>query len=267
MPTAEQTLQAELVGEERAIRHLIGEQAALSSRLKRDRARRKLDETRLHALQTRGHGAVGQGPALAHGERFPDTSSYQPNVDLKAVRNAGAIHCGQLAFSKITEGTGWTDAYGPTRFQEMQALEFQHRGGYHFLHASESPAEQATHFLDALHAHGSILATDVLVADVEVSDGQAARNVAACAREFGELLKKETPAHRWLYGGGPFLRANQVTLDGYDAHWLAAYAPDPAPYMVYGRGRTVAWQYTDGTYGPSPHACPGIGAGDLSIIL
>ncbi len=265
---AEQTLQAEIAGDEKAIRHLIGERDALSSTLKRRQALLKLREGRLHALATRGHAAVGHGPTLSHGDRFPDTSSYQPHVDLQAVRTAGALRCGSLAFSKITEGTSWSDPYGARRWREMAGLGFPHRGGYHFIHPSESGRDQADHFLSALHADGVVIrSSDVLCCDCEVSDGEHASLVATCVREFGQVLAKETPAARWLYGGGPFLYECGVPLDGYEAHWLSAYTGDPAPYMIYGRARTVAWQYSDGVYGPSPRVCPGIGAGDMSIIL
>lgn len=249
-----QTLQAEIAGEERAIRHLIGERRALTSKIRRQEAQLKLNQRRLE------HGLV-----LAPGTRFPDVSSYQVAVDLSVVRRAGEIRAGELAFTKLTEGEGWTDTYGQGRLKTMASVGFPHRGAYAFLHPSEDPVAQAEHFLE--QGGHELTAADVIAADLEVTDGQPAARVAGCAHGFVQVIAKHSPAKRWLYGGGPFLSENHVTLDGYDAHWLAAYAPSPYPYVIYGRARTISWQYTDGHYGPSPHVCPGIGACDLSIRL
>ena len=263
MASAE-SLHAEIAGLERAIRHLIGERKALTSTLDRDEALLKLAERKLHAISTRNHPAVG--PVLPSGSRFPDVSSFQPNVDWNAVRHASSIRVGDLAIVKISEGAGWTDPYGAARWREMASAGFPHRGGYHFLHPSVSPQEQAQHFLSALHQDGVIVRpSDIVVCDCEVSDSSS--SVAACTREFGQIVRKEVPAKLWLYGGGPFLHEFGVELEPYDGHWLAAYVSDPAPYMVFGRSRTVAWQYSDGHYGPTPHYCPGIGSCDLSVVL
>lgn len=265
MTTALQ-LHAELVGEERAIRHLVGEQKALTSELARERALEKLTQARLHAATTtRNHPAVGAGGALPHGDRFPDVSEFQPNVDWGAVRRAASVRVGELAFTKLTEGTSWVDPFGQLRLREMAAQHFAHRGGYHFHHPADSPIEQAHHFLNGGGAE--LGPADIACCDSEVSDGQPAPLVAAGVREFAGELRKHTPAKLWLYTGGPFAQEFGITLNGYDAHWLAAYVGNPFPFMVFGRARTIAWQYTDGRLGPVPHVCPGIGAGDLSIIL
>jgi Glycosyl hydrolases family 25 len=261
-------LEAELAGEERAIRHLIGERAALGSSIKRHQAREKLLEAELKAITTRNHPAVGNhGGPIPHGERFPDDSSYQPHVDYAAVRHADSVRVGLLAFVKVSEGGGWTDPYGARRLREMADAGFPHRGGYHFFHPAVSPVDQAHHFLDAAHAAGAVLGpADVLACDAEVTDGEPARVVRAGVAAFAAELAKHVPCKRWLYSGGPFARENGVTLSGFDAHWLAAYVADPRPFMVFGR-QTIAWQYTDGRYGPAPRVCPGVGAGDMSIIL
>jgi hypothetical protein len=262
-------LQAELAGEERAIRHLIGERKALGSQVARLEAQEKLTESRIHALTTRNHPAVAPaGGPLPHGDRFPDDSSFQPHVDYATVRGAGSVRVGVLAFTKISEGLSWTDPYGAHRFREMAAAGFPHRGGYHFFHPSDSPQTQATHFLQAAHADGVVLRpSDILACDAEVTDGQRAAVVAAGVKLFAAELRKHVPCKLWLYSGGPFAEENGLTLVGYDAHWLAAYVGNPAPFMHFGRSRTIAWQYTDGRFGPVPRVCPGIGAGDLSIVL
>lgn len=267
MTATAQTLEAEIAGDEKAIRHLIGERAALTSKIKRRQALEKLHQAQLKHVRTTGHPAVRKaGPAFPHGSRFPDVSSFQPHVDLAAVHVAKSLRVGELCVVKISEGLTWTDAFGAGRWRAMAADHYAHRGGYHFLHPSESPDAQADHMLAVLHAAGVVVrASDILVADLEVSDGQSGATLRACAAEFAKRLRAHVPAKIWLYAGGPFAREYGLTLAGYDAHWLPAYVGDPKPFYVF--GTPIAWQYSDGRFGPSPHVCPGVGACDMSIIL
>lgn len=249
-----QTLQSQITSTERAIRHLIGEEKALKSKLARLDARRKLELGRLRKT----------GSKLQPGKRFPDVSNNQPNIDLAAAHKlGGAERIGDLVVTKITEGVGFVDQPGLVRAKTARTVGFAQVGGYAFLHPSVGGAAQADAFLRASNG----LNLDIIIADLEVSDGTASTVVRGCALSFADEIRKHTQAKLWLYGGGPFLKANSVPLTGYDGHWLAAYVGDPAPFMVYGGARTVAWQFTDGHYGPSPHVCPGIGSCDLSIVL
>lgn len=259
MPTPVQTLESEIRGTERAIRLLIGERAAISSKLRRAAALLKLERTRLARLLPH------KTPALHAGSRFPDVSSYQPNVDWKQVRIARSVRVGELAFTKLTEDLNWTDPAGANRLQTMAALKFPRRGAYHFGHPSSGGTAQAEHFLSA--GGHTLTKDDIACYDCEVSDGQGGAAVASCARDFAATVRKHSPAQIWLYGGGPFLREFGVQLKGFDWHWLAAYVGNPAPYMIFGPSKTIAWQYSDGRWGPSPHSCPGIGACDLSVVL
>lgn len=253
------TLQAQITAEEKAIRLLIGERAALKSKLFRAQAKLKLDRTRLAA--SLGRQAGGK---LTVASRFPDVSNFQPNINVPQIHKAASVRVGALLVTKISEGTGFIDRFGTLRFEEMAHAGFPHRGGYAFLHPSQSGTAQANLLLRQIG--GKLTANDIVIADLEVSDGQGPGRVAACAREFAGEIRKHHKGRIWLYGGGPFLHENGVTLDGYDAHWLAAYVSNPAPFELFGQ-RTAAWQYTDGVHGPGPHACPGIGSCDLSIVL
>jgi GH25 family lysozyme M1 (1,4-beta-N-acetylmuramidase) len=265
------TLQAELMGDERALRHLITEEQALTSRVHRELALKKLADVK-HTSHVVGpdHPAVSRsrGDGIAHGQRFYDVSSYQPGANLRVAKEARSLLMGHLGCTKLTEGDSYTDSYGLERWREMKTLDYPRRAGYHFIHPSMSPSEQAAHLLAVLHdTRIEVTEQDILVCDCEVSDGERSAVVATCVAEFGSILRRETKAQLWLYGGGPFLRANDVHLAPYDGHWLAAYTDDPEPYMVFGREHTVAWQFTDGVHGPTPHVCPGLGACDLDIIL
>ena len=255
MATIKQTLEADLRGTERAIRHLIGERAALASRLKRAEARLKLDEARLRAL-------LRHAPLVRTGDQFADVSMFQPHVDYAAMVRG---RFGAISVTKLSEGLRTTDPFGDTRLGQMHAAGVSVRGGYHFAHPSEPGAAQAEHFLAA---GGSKLGKDDLaICDLEVSDGMPALAVRACAKDFAVTVHQHSPATLILYGGGPFLSEFAVPLAPYDAHWLAAYVTNPTRYMCYGRARTRYWQHSDGRLGPLPHVCPGVGACDLSVVL
>jgi lysozyme len=263
MTTAERTLEADILGQEKAIRLLTGEQKALSSALHREQAVLRLSEARLKVLETPKPQPVSN--TIPHGDRFFDVSNNQPTVDFTVAARAGSVRIGTLAVTKLTEGTTFTDGYGVARLREMAAAGFKHRGAYCFGHPSEGGTAQGEYFMSR---GGHLLtAADIVIYDCEVTDGQPPAAVAGAARDFAAFIAKHSPAKRWLYGGGPFLHENGVTLDGFDAHWLAAYVANPAEYMVFGRARTVAVQFTDGVHGPTPHVVPGVGPCDVSIIL
>lgn len=263
MGSIRQQLQSEITASERAIRQLIGEQAALNSRLARTKARLKLEQTRLASL------GRNQPPILQSASRFPDVSNWQSSVNVAQVRQASSVRVGDLLVTKLTEGTSYVDAQGIQRLKDMAAANFTRRGAYAFLHPSESGQAQAEHFVQTLEAGGVKFGTsDIVIADLEVSDGMSSASVRACGKDFAATIRQHNGDVRlWLYGGGPFLKENGVPLDGYEYHWLPAYVGNPAPYIIYGSRLTKAWQFTDGQYGPNPHSCPGIGQCDMSIVL
>ena len=181
---------------------------------------------------------------------------------------AAPSNFGRLVGFKGTEGTGYTDGFLASRWSGAAAAGIAHRLVYAFGHPGEGGVAQAEYLLQAVTAGGhEIHAQDIVAYDCEVSDGEAPSVVAAAARDFASTIAKHVAAVRWLYGGGPFLQENGVSLDGYAGHWLAAYVPNPDPYEIFGAGKTIAWQYTDGAHGPAPRSAPGVGACDISLIL
>lgn len=257
--------QSDLTADERAIRHLVGERAAENSEIHRIQAKEKLLAAKLRQGPAVRPTKAAPTPEFPHGDRFPDVSSYQPSVDLAEVRKDADIKVGSLIVVKATEATGYTDALLVSRWQGAKVAGFPHRGAYHFLHMDESGQAQAEYFLAELDRAGGATAQDIVIADAEISSGQSPGTVAQVVDAFGLYLEQHCPAKRWLYTGGPFAKENGIQLAPYDAHWLPAYVGDPTPYYVF--GTPVAWQFTDGENGPTPHIVEGIGACDLSIIL
>jgi lysozyme len=243
------TTQQDIAGVERAIRHLIGEEAALKSKLKRLQARLKLEQARLRAGQPKP------------GSHFCDVSSYQPNVNYRAMKAGG---WGDMAVTKLTEGAYYVDQHGQQRLHDMAAAGIKIRGGYHFLHPAVSGKVQAQHFLQ--HGGHVLVKGDRAICDLEISDGQKPGLIQACAREFAQEVARNSPATLVLYGGGPFLHEQGVQLAPFVEHWLAAYVADWRRYAIYGAS-TRFWQSSDGTWGPSPHSAPGVGRCDISVVL
>lgn len=250
-------LQKDIGLDERAIRHLIGEDAALNNQLKRMGAKLVLEQARLSALLHR-HGG------LTPGERFADVSNNEPNIDVAAYgRNLKQLNGAGLLVTKLTEGTSFVDQLGLIRIAAARKAGL-HVGGYMFGHPSMDAHAQVAFFL--AHGGADLKAGDRAINDLEVSDGAGAAAVRNLAAVFAAEVPKHTPADLFLYGGGPFLSGNGVPIKGYWGHWLPAYVSDPRRYRIYG-ALTRWWQFTDGVHGPTPHSAPGIGACDLSIVL
>lgn len=270
MPTPTQILQHQIPADERALRLLIGEEAALKSKTARLQGKLKLERTRLAALLRAEHSAK-----LTPGTRFVDFSNNNAGIDVAKIRQlGGSVRARDFVVSKLTEGTGFVDAPGVTRLRAAFAAGFPVVGAYCYLHPSESGKEQALKFLSVLNANKlPFIEADYIIADLEQTDGRSAAQVRACAADFSATIAEHSPSKRWLYGGGPFLKQNGVQLGdptkgGYHAHWLAAYVGDFHPFLAYPLARTAAWQFTDGRFGPMPHACPGVPGGtDMSILL
>lgn len=255
------TLQADITGEERAIRQLIGEKVALTSHIARASAKLKLDQAKYLKVSEVKVKIPASTPEFPHGDRFPDVSSYQPHVDLATVVKDDSIKVGKLFVTKATEGLDYVDGYLASRWHGAHEVGFPHRGAYHFLHPEESGAAQAEYMLRAIESDGrTVTDQDILICDAEVSDGCSARAVAQCVAEFGAYLLGHCPAKRWLYTGGPFATEYGLKLAPYDGHWLPAYVSDPKPYYVF--GTPIAWQYSqDAIVEGISSPC------DLSVVL
>lgn len=181
--------------------------------------------------------------------RIPDVSNYQGQVDWSQVVGSGRAG----GICKATEGMNFVDATFARNWKTLGDLGAT-RGAYHFARtASSLPAAQVQRFLGAVKAWK---ATDILVLDLEVGDG----NLSSWALGWLHEVQAQTGILPWLYSYGPFIRAHLTdpALAAFPL-WIAAYQtnppPCPPPWKTY-----VLWQHTDNA------SIPGIrGACDESV--
>jgi hypothetical protein len=111
-----------------------------------------------------------------------------------------------FAFAKATEGTGFTDPDFAHNWAGMKAQGIT-RGAYHFAHPASSPATQAAFYLHTAGAQG-LHSGDLVMLDLEVTDGLGPAAVASWAQTWTRLVHSATGAQPVLYtdrfmaGGG-----------------------------------------------------------------
>jgi GH25 family lysozyme M1 (1,4-beta-N-acetylmuramidase) len=185
-----------------------------------------------------------------------------------------------FAFSKATEGTGWTDSTFAANWAAARKAG-KVRGAYHFFHPAEDPEDQAEFFYRTVAAHG-IVAGDVLACDAEILVGahgvedygtdraalRAHEGLKAVAPHLG-AVDVGTAALRFLDRvkalAGPQCRVLLYTdlsmatgqLHGCTAYplWLAYYAPAPPKSVAPWKSWTF-WQ----------NGARGAGGGDLDYF-
>lgn len=166
----------------------------------------------------------------------PDTSSYQGAVDWRAVAASGRA----FAWSKATEGSGYTNPYFAANWPGMRAAGLA-RGAYHFARPDlGSPEDQADFFLFTV---GNLQPGDLLALDVEVGQG----DLLGWVLTFLDQVAAAAGFKPLLYSGNWFLNDHNLYGDpdlGQYGLWLAAYqngVPQLPPAWV-----TLAmWQDTN----------------------
>lgn len=142
-----------------------------------------------------------------------------------------------FGFAKATEGTGFVDSFLPWNWGEMQRLGIL-RGAYHFAHPSEDADAQANLFVATVRKAGAIGVDDVLVLDLEDTDGLGPSAVAAWADDFTAAVEAATGKNVWVYTDHSFI-LNGCCAGLYDRPlWIASpgTAGEPgsvAPWAVW----------------------------------
>ncbi|WP_187414863.1 glycoside hydrolase family 25 protein [Nonomuraea sp. PA05] len=165
-----------------------------------------------------------------------DISNYEPLYDWNASP-------AQFGIVKATEGTEFRDASFARNWREIGAKGIV-RGAYHYGHPGNDPIAEADHFLSVVNAQPA-KAGDLLVLDLETSDGQSVEQVNAWAKAWLSHVKAATGVTPMFYSGWNFADTYGKGLSGYPL-WVAHYGRDKG--MVTPPADWKSWtihQYTD----------------------
>jgi lysozyme len=178
-----------------------------------------------------------------------DLSHHNQTVDFKATKQdkiLGIIH-------KATQGITYTDpTYQDRKNQAIEATLMW--GAYHFGVGGDGIA-QAKHFLKFVNPGPG----DLLVLDLE-ENPQGTSMTLQEAEDFAAYIHDVTGCWPGLYSGNYIKEklgnpANTILSNCW--FWLAQYGSNPVVPKAW--KNWTMWQYTDGIYGPEPHAVNGIG--------
>jgi lysozyme len=154
-------------------------------------------------------------------------------INWTAVKAAGI----DFAFAKATESTNYQDAMFSTNWAGMKSAGIV-RGAYHFFHSDVDPVAQANYFLAEV---GAVSPGDLLVLDLETTNGQTEATIAAHAATFLKTVATSSGVTPFLYTSPAFL--SDFTLLGAYPLWVANYGVScpnvPAPWSTY-----TFWQST-----------------------
>lgn len=191
---------------------------------------------------------------------FADISSNNNGFDAQSYRRAGH----RLIAIKATEGIGYINPEHALWSREAHGhgIRVLH---YHFCRppaAGLQSAEAATFWsvVKPTWQKG-----DLMAFDLETTGGQTYGWLRRYLGTLDTHLATISGHHARLYSGEDFIRSlDPVGEVAGGLCWAAAYGLQK-PVLPRGL-RVWAWQYTDGTEGPRPHAFAGVGRCDGSVL-
>jgi lysozyme len=157
------------------------------------------------------HEAQPEAGPLAFGL---DVSNHEPLYDW-------AASSAQFGIIKATEGLTFRDASFARHWSELDKKQIV-RGAYHYGHPSNDPIAEAEHFLSVVNSqpakHG-----DLLVLDLEDTDGRSVSEVNAWAKAWLAHVKAKTGVTPMFYSGWNFANTYGKGLAEYPL-WVAHYS-------------------------------------------
>src|SRR5262245_6454915 len=178
-----------------------------------------------------------------------DISHYNIVSSWSQVRNAGILGI----IHKATEGTTYVDdQYTSYRSKALDAGLLW--GAYHFANG-DNVQDQVENFLRTVGVDENTL----YALDWEDDPNGNTMNVGE-AQDFLERIAREIGQNRCVVYSGNL--AKEMLGDSVNAFfgghrlWLAQYGDSPVVQPSW--DDYWLWQYSDGTYGPGPHGCPGV---------
>ncbi|WP_066944482.1 glycoside hydrolase family 25 protein [Microtetraspora fusca] len=168
-----------------------------------------------HATPDRPVPAAAEEKAAAapliYGE---DISNHEPDHDW----NASPAKFGII---KATEGLTFRDATFARNWKQLDEKGIV-RGAYHFAHPANDPIAEAKHFLAVVNAQPSKQG-DLLVLDLEATDGMSVAHVNKWAKTWLAYVKAKTGATPMVYSGWNFADTYGRGLAEYPL-WVAHYS-------------------------------------------
>ncbi|MFE3451976.1 glycoside hydrolase family 25 protein [Nonomuraea sp. NPDC059194] len=155
-------------------------------------------------------------PAMATAETKPygvDVSNHDQGFDWGADGLSFGI-------AKASEGTSFADATFARNWAEIKKNGLV-RGAYHFGRPGADPVRQADRFLDVVKKQG-LDNGDLLILDLEVTDGRSAKEVNAWAKRWLERVRAATGVKPIFYSSWSFAQRHGDGLGDYPL-WVAHY--------------------------------------------
>jgi hypothetical protein len=197
---------------------------------------------------------------------------YHGNVDLVPAARIAADSRFGFAIVKATEGTrySWATSWLPPNWRALGDTRLV-RGAYHFLLVRQSGKDQAEFFLQSVDGAGGLGDGDMHpIVDVEwkLNEGVSAQQTADCVAEYADTIHQA--GHKLIrYGRSMFRDLGITSATGCDFAWVPRYNDELGPTDDLGFPEPDMWQYSNGTFNFTawPSAAPGMGPGDMSVIL
>ncbi|MEJ7734145.1 MAG: GH25 family lysozyme, partial [Polyangiaceae bacterium] len=166
-----------------------------------------------------------------------DVAAYQPDTDWKKVADSGR----RFAVIKATEGTGYVNSYFAQDWAGTKANGMV-RGAYHYFRPDTDGVAQANHFLATV---GALDGDELLMLDLETTDGQSGATVGKRAKDWMETVEAATGKKPIMYTGPNFWDAVIGAPAGFAEYplWIAHYGVD-CPLVPGDWGKWKFHQYT-----------------------
>ncbi|MET7333166.1 GH25 family lysozyme [Nonomuraea sp. NPDC005650] len=165
-----------------------------------------------------------------------DISNYEPLYDWTSTQ-------AQFGIIKATEGTDFRDASFARHWRELGKKGIV-RGAYHYGHPANDPIAEANYFLSVVNSQPGA-AGDILVLDLETTDGKSVAEVNSWAKTWLSYVKKKTGTTPMFYSGWKFANKYGKGLAEYPL-WVAHYSKAKGAVAPPADWKTWAiHQYTD----------------------
>ncbi|SDH56798.1 glycoside hydrolase family 25 protein [Nonomuraea jiangxiensis] len=145
-----------------------------------------------------------------------DVSHYEPLYNW-------AASPAQFGIIKATEGVDFRDASFARHWQELGKKGIV-RGAYHYGHPAGDPIAEANYFLSTVNAQPA-KPGDLLVLDLETTDGKSVPEVNAWAKTWLSYVKAKTGVAPMFYSSWRFANIYGHGLSDYPL-WVAHYGKE-----------------------------------------